>query len=83
MITADLRGFTITEEALTSLVSNNGQLREITLPGGCSRDQLQPLRRLTELRAYDVRGPYRRHHGVSAGESTAIWTLPVSDCGGT
>ena len=55
--TADLRGFTITEEALTSLVSNNGQLREITLPGGCSRNQLQPLRRLTALQRMTLEAP--------------------------
>ena len=57
LVTADLRGFTITEEALTSLVSNNGQLREITLPGGCSRDQLQPLRRLTALQCMTLEAP--------------------------
>ena len=50
-------GFTITEEALTSLVSNNGQLRNITLPGGCSWDQLQPLRRLTALRWMTLEAP--------------------------
>ena len=57
MNTADLRGFTITEEALTSLVRNNGQLWEIKLPGGCSRDQLQPLRRLTELERMTLEAP--------------------------
>ena len=52
-------GFTITEEALISLVSNNGQLERITLPGET----------VNVTAAYDVGGPYRRHHGVSAGES--------------
>ena len=50
-------GFTITEEALTSLISNNGQLEDITLPGGCSRDQLQPLRRSTSLRRMTLEAP--------------------------
>ena len=54
---ADLRGFTITGESLARLVRRNGRLEALTLPGGCSRDQLRPLIHSASLRRLTVEAP--------------------------
>ena len=57
LTSADLRGFTITGESLARLVRRNGRLEALTLPGGCSRDQLRPLVHSASLRRLTVEAP--------------------------
>ena len=57
LTSADLRGFTITGESLARLVRRNGRLEALTLPGGCSRDQLRPLIQSSSLRRVTVEAP--------------------------
>ena len=57
LTSADLRGFTITGESLARLVRRNGRLEALTLPDGCSRDQLRPLVHSASLRRLTVEAP--------------------------
>ena len=57
LASADLRSFTITGDALSTLVNKNGRLEEIKLPGGCSQDQLRPLSQSASLRHITLNAP--------------------------